>query len=83
MPCRLGHGLLASSDLHMELIACQSVQCRLSSAAGIDLQATAQWCEKALPYLGILLIVFVRQHIVGAALLRSHVLLCMQLHCCC
>ena len=39
--------------------------CRLSSAAGIDLQATAQWCEKALPYLGILLIVFVRQHIVG------------------
>ena len=44
---------------------------RLSSAAGIDLQATAQWCEKALPYVGILLIVFVRQHIVGAVTLLA------------
>lgn len=39
------------------------------------LQAVAQWLEKALPFIAILLAVFIRKHIIGAlaAFHNSHV----------
>jgi hypothetical protein len=41
---------------------------RLAANMGVDLPAVATWCEKALPFLLLLLCTFIYRHIQGGAL---------------
>jgi hypothetical protein len=40
---------------------------RLAANMGVDLPAVATWCEKALPFLLLLLCTFIYRHIQGGA----------------
>lgn len=44
---------------------------RLAANMGVDLPAVATWCEKALPFLLLLLCTFIYRHIQGGVLTES------------
>lgn len=45
---------------------------RLAANMGVDLPAVATWCEKALPFLLLLLCTFIYRHIQGGACYSDH-----------